>query len=356
MKKAHVLALLCIPLCFTLGFMAPRSNDADGEQEPQAAPASYGFESGYYSMAELGALLERFGQEIQQSGSVTIGGNTYPVTASGGVEINVGPRGFAFEVSQGLTEPPSNGNTYVAFDRGGLQMAPAEFAGFLNSIREGLADTGNFTVDDYSAAVEGPFAVKQWIVARERPGRRTNNYVFDITFGSGEFPVPEDEEDQAAALASGEMNVLAETETAGVNQADMTRMFGGLLRSLRGGQVRVGDQEFAAGDMVDGSISHLIATDGQSQRIRVRFGFGEVVRRPPQPTPPEGPSFSEEVSEIPVNDIAGLLRRIGSEILESRTITFEGVAYTAGTQGGYELDVRNGRLVIELGIQTPPPR
>lgn len=358
MKKVYALALLCIPLCLVLGFRTIQPSEGDTEQEQQVPEQGYSFESGYYSMQELGKLLERFGREIQQDGSVTVAGKSYPITGFGQVEINVGGRGIFMQIGSGETAPPTEGETYEIYKRSGLGATPSEVAEFLAKMGENLASSGNIAMEDYSIALEGTATVTQRMV-ENRGGRQRHTYLLDIAFGQGDLPRPDDEEDMQERVELGETTVLAEREFTDVNQARLARLFASLSRDLRAGRVSVGDREVPAGELARGAVfMHSIATDGQSQRVSISFQFGEVIPRPEQVRPqPDEPRYGKETIErVPIREIGELLKRIGTEILESGTITFEGFAYRAGQSGGFELGMRHDRLNIELGTNaTPPP-
>jgi len=221
-------------------------------------------------------------------------------------------------------------------------------------IGENLASSGNIVMEDYSVALEGTATVTQRLV-ENRGGRQRRAYLLDIAFGQGDLPRPDDEEDMQERVKLGESTILAEREFTDVNQARLARLFASLSRDLRAGRVSVGDREVPAGERASADFMHSIATDGQSQRVSVRLEFGEVTPRPEPPQPDEPRYGKETIGRLPIREIGVLLRRIGTEILESGTITFEGVAYRAGQSGGYELGMRHDRFNIELGTNASPP-
>jgi len=359
MKRVYALALLCIPLCLVLGFRAIQPSEGDGQQEQQQAQVpGYFIESDYYSMGEFGKFLELMGREIQQDGSFNLDGVTYPMGDYGWVELFVNPNGTVhFQARGGITEPPTRGPTYNAHMRAFRNWTPTGCAGVVAEMGETLGNTGVFVIDDHRVALEGTAQVTQRVFKAKRTRRPTPeeafDYAFDIVFGAGEFPVPADEADVAQEMERGNLVEQAKQEVTGANAGRIARLFSSLSRDLRAGRVRVDDKDFEIGENFQFFITHMIATDGQSQRIRIALRNQGPQRQREQPTEP---SFSDEVFEIPAREIAELLKRIGTEMLESGTITFDGVAYRAGVTGGYELGVQHGSLGIELNIRTLPPR
>lgn len=352
MKKVGTLALLCIPLCLLLGFGAIQPSGGDGQQQQQAQVQPYFLESEYYSMEEFGKFLEKMGREIQQNGSFVVDGETYPMSDYGSVELSVGANGgIGFEVRGGITEPPTRGPTYNAYIRNFRSTTPERPAAYLAKIGETLGSTGAFVIDNHRVALEGTARVTQRVLKEKDGPEGQFGLKFDMVFGPGEFPVPTDELDMVQEEKSGDIVEQASEEVTGANAARLARLFGSLSRDMRAGRVRVEGKDFTLGENFRFSISHMVATDGQSQRVSVEIREpGQVQPRQRQPT-----DFSDEVWDLPAEEIAKLLKRIGTEILEDGTITFDGVAYRAGVSGGYELGVGNGRFGIELNISTPPP-
>jgi len=176
-------------------------------------------------------------------------------------------------------------------------------------------------------------------------------------FGEKDFPLPEDEEDAVEEEKRGDIKELAKKEIKVANQKAIAKLFNSLSNDLKSGKVRLGDKDLAAGENIRYGLTHLTATDGKSQRVRVSFQFGPLRSRPqPQKPQPDEPKYEKETfKRLPIRDIGQLLKRIGTEILESETITFEGVAYRAGKSGIYELGMRHDRFNIELGTNVSPP-
>lgn len=352
MKKIYVLALLCIPLCLTMGFIIPTWTD--GEQEQEAPIVPYDFESGYYSVQEMGKLLERFGKEIQQDGSMTIGGRTYPMTGFAGVEMSVGSNGFTIDVfSANSTEPP--GEDYEAYKRSPLgDGGTTAVAEFLAKVGEDLASSGNIVHEDYSVAFEGTATVTLRVVREVTSRFQRAQFSLHIAFGEGDLLRPEDEEDLQEKVERGESTVLALQEFTEVNQERLARLFASLSSDLRDDRV----SELAAGEITKSEFSHVITTDGQSHRISISFEFG-----PPRPTQqqsqqpqPDQPRYAKEsVGYIPIIEIGQILKRIGTEMMESDSLTFDSVAYRIGRSGSYEINMRHNRLVLEVSTTNFPP-
>ncbi len=107
MKNVNSYILHGISLCLFSVFAITNPTVVNGQEAQQAQGPSYNLETDHISMADLGELLERIGEEIQWKGQVTIGGKTYPVTGFGSIELSVGPRrrgqgtSINFELSAG---------------------------------------------------------------------------------------------------------------------------------------------------------------------------------------------------------------------------------------------------------------
>jgi len=71
----------------------------------------------------------------------------------------------------------------------------------------------------------------------------------------------------------------------------------------------------------------------------------------PEPEPePEGPArYHDEPTNMPVAEFAELLQRIGTEILEDGTFTFNGEEYTVGETIGGEISFGAGGMSFEVG-------
>jgi len=357
MKKIYVIMLLCVPLLLFLGFRTSKAIGVSGGQEEQAQVGSYHRESQSFSMVEVGKLLEQLGREIQQKSQVTIGGKTYPVTDQGIFEISVGPRregtSIQIEISSGMTEISTRWKTYVSYARFGQRWAPAEFAELLAKVGKTLAKTGAFVIDDHKVALEGTASVVQRLMERTRPGRgRRQPYIFyfNVVFGQKGFPLPEDEQDAVEEEKRGDIKELAKKEIKGADQKAIAKLFDSLSGDLKVGKVKVGDKALEVGENIMFVLTHLIATDGQSNRIQVAVQFGEA---PPRKKP-TGPSYSREFFDAPMKKVAALLKRMGTEILESGTFKLEENEFSVGKTATYEIKASERGFSIELGYTEPP--
>ena len=363
MKKIYALALLCIPLCLILGFVTITAIGVSGCERAQAQESRYYRETDSISMVEVGKLLERLGKEIQENNSVNLGGKSFSIDGQGRLELSVRPRRegkttIQIEISAGATGTPTEGSTYVSFSLGSQRVTPAELTELVAKVGKTLANTGTIIMEDHKVAIEGTASVVQRLM-EGTPGRRRGPYTFffDVVLGEKDFPLPADEEDAVEEEKRGEIKELAKKEIKGADQKAIAKLFDSLSNDLESGKVRLGDKDLALGDTIEYGFTHLIATDGKSQRVRLGFQFGPRQPRPErQQRDPDEPKYGKETFErLPISEIGQLLKRIGTEILESGTITFEGVAYRAGQSGSYELGMRHDSFNIELGTNTSPP-
>lgn len=280
MKKVYALTLLSIPLCLVLGFGAGESIEEEGEQGLQAQQRSYFRETDSISMIEVGQLLERMGREIQQSGSISIGGDSFLFTGIGGLEISVRNQRLQIEMGGGRTGPPARGSTYVAYFRNFGGWTLTEVAELLAKFGETLGSTGNFVMEDYIVALEGSATVEQRLIENPGPRGRRYTYTLNVVFGPQEFPLPEDERDEYEPEQQGTIRELAKREITSADQTAIARLLDSLSRDLKARRVRVRDQELETGENVGVSLSHLVATDGQSNRIQVRIQVREEAPPP----------------------------------------------------------------------------
>ena len=357
MKKFYAFALLGIPLCLILGFGTTQPIGENGGQEEQVQVGSYGREAQNMSMKEVGKLLERLGKEIQQNSRVTIGGNSYPVTDQGVLEINVGPRrggtSMQIEISAGRKEPPSQGKTYVSYARYGQSSTPAEFAELLAKVGKTLASTGTFVMEDHSVALKGTALVVERLIERTRQSRgRQRPYTFyvDVVLGEKDFPLPEDEEDGVEEEKRGDIKELAKKEMSGADKKAIAKLLDSMSRDLKTGRVRVGDQDLDVGKNIMFGLTHLIAKDGKSERIRAGFMFGEVASQ----QRPTGPSYSKEFFDAPMKQVGALMKRMGTEILESGSFKLEENEFPVGKVATYEVKASESGFSIELRYIEPP--
>ncbi len=358
MKKFYAFALLGIPLCLILGFGTTQPIGENGGQEEQVQVAPYHRETEYVSMKEVGKLLEQLGKEIQQNSRVTMGGNSYPVTNQGVLEISVRPsRGgsgtsMQIEIGSGRKEPPTKGKTYVSYARLSQRSTPAEFAELLAKVGKTLASTGAFVMEDHSVALKGTASVVERLIERTRqfPGRqRPYTFYVDVVFGEKDFPLPEDEEDAVEEEKRGDIKELAKKEITGGDQKAIAKLFDSLSRDLKAGRVHVGDKNLEVGKNIMFGLTHLIAADGKSERIRAGFMFGEV----PSQQQSSRPKYSKEFFDAPMKQVGALMKRMGSEILESGTFKLEENEFPVGKKAFYEVKASERGFSIELQYTEP---
>ena len=355
MKKVNSYLLHGISLCLFSVFAITNPTVVNGQ------PA-YNLETDHISMADLGELLERIGKEIQQKRQVTIGGNTYPVTGFGSIELSVkssqrrGTQGTSiqFEISAGRQGLP-RGTTYISYDRKGMRMTPAEFAEILAKLGNTLDSKGVFVLDDHSVTLEGRAKIVQKLTkGTQRMGRGPiYSFRFDVMFGQNDFPVPQDEAEDITSMRPEErerIKELAKKEITGADQKAVAKLLASLSRDLKAGKVRVGDQDLPAGENIECGFSHLIALDGKSHRIRVALKFGQG---PPQKRP-TGPRYGEEFINEPIKKVGALLKRLGTEILEAGTIKLGENVFSVGEKATYEVGASQGGFSIGLKYTEPP--
>ena len=358
MKNVNSYILQGISLCLFLVFAI--TNPTVVNAQPK-----YNLETDHISMEDLGALLERMGEEIQWKDQVTIGGNTYPVKDFGSIEMSVGPRrrgggtSIHFEISAaGREGVPTKGTTYISYDRGGMRITPKEFAEIVAKLGKTLESKGVFVLDDHSVTFEGKAKIVQQLTKTTRPmGRGTyHNYKCDIMFGQKDFPMPQDEADDIKSLLPEERELnrvedLAKKEITGADQKAVAKLLDSLSRDLKAGRVRVGDQDLPAGENIRCGFSHLIALDGQSHRIQLAYRVGED---PPRRQPNE-PKYSKEFINKPIKQVGALLKRLGTEILEDGAIKLGENTFRVGQKATYEVKARGERsFEISVGYTEPP--
>ncbi|MFC1765950.1 hypothetical protein ACFL6U_28215 [Planctomycetota bacterium] len=354
MKKVNSYILRGVSFCLFAIFTITNPTVVNGQ-------STYSLETDHMSMEDLGALLERIGEEIQWKGQVTIGGNTYPVKGFGSIEMGVGTRrqgggtSINFEISAaGREGVPTRGTTYISYDRGGMRITPTEFAEILAKVGTTLESKGVFAIDDHSVTLDGEAKIVQQLTTRTQQmgGGSYNDYKFDVVFGQNDFPMPQDEAEDIESMSPADrdrIKELAKKETTGADQKAVAELIASLSRDLQAGKVRLGDQDLPAGENIRCGFSHLIATDGKSHRIRVTLRFGEG----PRQTRRTGLRYGEEFYE-PTKKVGALLKRLGTEILEDETIQLGENTFRIGQKSSYEVKASNRGFSIELKYTEPP--
>jgi hypothetical protein len=354
MKKFYVFALLCVPLCLIFGLVTLQSSGLSGQE--QARGPSYHLETDHISMTEVGKLLERLGKEIQKNNSISVGGKTYPFTGNGGIEFSVmqrqpGQTGIQIEIGSGQTETPTRGKTYVAYAHMSRSGAPAEFADLMAKLGEILASKGMFVMENHKVALDGTASVAQRLTHTTRQRGQGQPYTFyaDVVFGESDFPLPEDEEDDVEAEKRGDTKEIAKKETKSADHKAIAELYDSLSKDLKAGKLHVDDQDFEIGENIMYGLTHLIATDGKSQRIRVGFMFGEAL-----PQTLSRPRYSEEFFDAPMKKVGALLKNMGTGILETGTFKLEDTEFTVKQMATYEISAGDNGFSIELRYSEPP--
>ena len=358
MKKLYAPVLLAIPLLVAATWIGARTTQEAAQQEPVRLPG-YHLESQHIAMAEVGSLLERLGREIQQDERITVGGNSYPVSGFGGIEFSVSRgsrRGGELRTgvsvsfgSTGRTTPPTGPpgrarQDYDPYQGSGRWWAPSDVANLVAELARTLAATGVFVMEDHRVAFRGSASIDQRLTERTPGRRQLYNLEMHVVFGEGEFTGPDDDEDYQEALDKGVRRSLARVQSEDADQDAVAEAFTSLAEDLRAGQIRVGGQEVAVGEFVGFRLTHVTAVDGQYEKIELGLDFG------PMPEPrPEGPRYSEEVTNESIRDLATTLRRIAAEILEDGTFQLGDEVFTVSDQASWELYARATGLGLEVG-------
>jgi hypothetical protein len=355
MKKVYFMVLLCIPILLFLGFKTSNAIGVNG-QAAQTPEPSWGMETDNISMAEVGKLLERLGKEIQEKGEFTAGDKTFALKGQGSLEWGARsmPGGTSLQIEIGTRERPPRGNTYVAYDvSGGRPATAADAAEVLAKIGKTLASKDIFVIDEHSVSLEGRIVVTQRMTETVRGKGRGRSmpymYSFDVVFGKQRFPVPQDEQDNVEAEQRGWVKELAINESMDVDKEAVVKLFEQLSTDLKEGRVSIGETSLPAGDMIQFGISHLVATEGNSNRIRFAMQFG--------PAAPQarmaGPRYSKELFDEPMKKVGALLKRMGTEILEKGAFKLGENEFKVKELATYEISASSRGFSIELSyIET----
>jgi len=349
MKKIHIIGLLCIPLLLFLGLRTSKAIGVSGQETAPTRGPSYHYETESIDMVEVGKLLERLGKEIQQKGEVTAGDHSFALKGIGGLEMSVismrGGTGIQLEFGAGI-ERPARTDTSVSYARSNRAGTAAEFAEIVAKVGESLASKSAFVMEDHTVAFKGPASTVQRITESMRQRGRGQPYTFylDVTFGETRFPVPNDEVDAVEAEQRGLIKEVAIKESVGVDKDGIVKLYEKLGSDLKAGRVSVGDTELPVGENIQFGLSHLVSPDGKTHRIRVGLQFGEA---PPRKRP-TGPRYSKEFFDEPMKKVGALLKRLGSEILETGTFKLGENAFTVKDTATYEIIASERGFSIEL--------
>ncbi len=206
MKKLYALGSLVVPLFLAAAWMGARTVEEAPPQELTAFPG-YSLESQHFAMDDLGSLLERIGRGIQQDEQITIGGNSYPVSGFGGMEINVGRRTRGEEESTGVelrfnsagrTTPPTGRaerprQDYDPYQRSGRGWEASAVGDIIAELGETLAGTGTIVLEHHSVPFRGAASIDQRLVERTSGRRQPYELEVHVLFGEGEFGFDADE-------------------------------------------------------------------------------------------------------------------------------------------------------------------
>ena len=365
MKKLYALGSLVVPLFLAAAWMGVRTVEEAPPQELTAFPG-YSLESQHFAMDDLGSLLERMGRGMQQDERITIGGNSYPVSGFGGVEINVGRRTRGEEVSTGVelrfnsdgrTTPPTGraGRTredYDPYQRAGRGWEASAVGDLIAELGETLASAGTIVLEHHRVPFRGAASIDQRLLQRTTGRRQPYELEVHVLFGEGEFEGPDDDEDYAESQEDGVTRSLARDQQQGADRAAVAQMFATLAEDLRAGRVRVGDEQLPAGDNVGFRLTHVTATDGSYDKIEFTLSFG------PQPPPrqPGDPRYGDEQVNKPITDLAAILQRLGARILEDGTFELGDETFSTSRMASWEIGASSGGFSVEVSFHQPPER
>ena len=366
MKKFYALGLLVVPLFLAAAWMGARTVEEAPQQEPVVFPG-YTLESDHFAMEDLGNLLERVGREIQQDERITLGGNSYPVSGFGGIELKVRAGtnrdrdlrtavqlGFS---TSGRTTPPTGPagrprQDYDPYQRGGGGWQPSAVGDLIAELAETLAGTGTIVLEHHRVPFRGAAHIDQRLVESTRGRGFPYQLEVHVLFGEGEFDGPDDDEDYTEDQEHGLIRSLARDEQEGADRAAVAQMFASLAGDLKAGRVRVGNEQLPAGDNVQFGLTHVTANDGSYDKIEFSLGFGPV---PPRRQPGETRYGDEQFNE-PITDLAAILQRIGAQILEDGTFELGGETFSASRMASWEIGASPGGFAVEVSYHQPPER
>jgi hypothetical protein len=312
------------------------------------------------SMEAIGELLEQFVSEMRQNGSVTYRGNTYSFSGYGGLDFGISIRpdregnlrtGFeiGFRSSGPGDQVLQQGATYYETSING---PPAQVADYIDQMVANLASSGTLEMDRHTAEFVGTAIVDQRLIENVRRSGRRLPYALEtfVTFGEGEVVRHDDDESFVEGLENGDILALGVTETVDADQTAVAEVFSSLASSLRSPTIQVADGEAEWSENVRFSVAHLAGGEEGSQKIEAYVRFGPVPEPLTRAERMQGPRYYvEEAAGMPVAELAALLQRIASEILEDGTFMLEGEEVVVGDSllGG-EIGINPRGLGIEV--------
>ena len=314
-----------------------------GDGRPRQSWAEvYRRESEFMSAGQVGAILEKIGQEMQQNAGPSLGGAQLDVDGGGMFEISArkDPSGrsfFQIEFVTGREDPIQQREFFVPYERRSQDWAAADVARSLARIAETLASTGRFELEDAVIEFGGSASVEQRLIERFDPGERRHAFQIDISLGPQDLPRPLAEYVEEI----GSINVLAKDEAAAVDQEEVARLLGSLSSDLAAGRIQMAGQEFPV-DRLDFRFKQTSSLDRESHRVQFAFLFGPSA--PGAPEPEARPrSHSRESRDIPMEEVAALLQRIGSEVLRTGAFSMDGMVFRTADNAYLEVSVVEGR-------------
>ena len=302
----------------------------------------YRRESEFMSAGQVGAILEKIGQEMQQSAGPSLGGAQLDIDGGGMFEISArqDPSGrsfFQIEFVTGREDPIQQKEFFVPYERRSQDWAAADVARSLARIAETLASTGRFELEDAVIEFGGTASVEQTLTQRFDPGERRHAFYIDINIGPQGLPRPLAEYVEEI----GSINVLAKDEAGAVDQEEVARLLGSLSGDLAAGRIQMAGQEFPV-DRLDFRFKQTSSLDRQSHRLQFAFFFGPSAPavRDPDARPR---SHSRESRDIPMEEVAALLQRIGSEVMSTGGFSMDGMVFRTADKAYLEVSVVEGR-------------
>ncbi len=363
MKRIYALAFVGIPLCLATGWMRTATAQESTPQQPAVFPG-YALESHHFAMDDLGSLFERLGNEIRQEKQITLGGQSYPVSGFGGIELSVRRRIRGEQVrtgvelhfsSTGRTTPPTGRparprRDYDPYQRSGRNWEPSAVGDLIADLGETLAGTGAIVLEHQRVPFRGAAQIDQRLVESTRGRRHPYELEVHVLFGEGEFEGPDDDEDYSEDQEYGLIRSLARDQQQGADRAAVAQMFATLAEDLRAGRVRVGDEQLPAGDNVQFGLTHVTAVDGSYDKIEFSLKFGPL---PPRRQPGETRYHDEQFNE-PMTNLAAILQRIGAQMLEDGTFELGGETFSASDMASWELYASPRGFAVEVRYHQPP--
>jgi hypothetical protein len=218
----------------------------------------------------------------------------------------------------------------------------------LAGIAETLASTGRFELEDAVVAFGRTASVEQKLMERFDPGERRHALYIDIGIGPQGLPRPLAEYVEEI----GSINVLAKDEADAVDQEEVARLLGSLSSNLAAGRIQMAGQEFPV-ERLDFRFKQTSSLDRQSHRVQFAFFFGRSTSaaQAPQASPR---SHSRESRDIPMEEVAALLLRIGNEMVRTGAFSMDGMVFRTADKGYLEVNVVEGRG-LEIVVTYAPP-